>query len=427
MLFILNMLLKERLNNLINQGFFHVFIGTFLTKAIAMISSVIVARLVAKDDYAFLSYSETLYSYLTLFLGLGLSSALLKTCSSNKYVSSDWGYLKFTLKIGLLYELLLIFVFVTISMSIDLPFKESKPYIMATSFYPLLYYIYDVFFTYLRAKQLNKIYAWLSLLYSILTCLFTITLVYWYSCYGVVIARYIAIVALVLIIFLYLNRFLKGVEKKDISREQKKDFLFMAISLMLANALSGMMPINENLLVSNIIIDPETTANFRVASLFPQLIILVTQSIMIYYFPIVSSIDNAGSNTRKVVFSVALLNIVLVMVALIVGILLTPWLIKTFYSEKYVNAIPLAYLLWMVHGINAGLRIVPINMLIAIRRYKFNLYMSVFSVIVQLLLDWYFITIYGVMGVVIGTIFVYTITGLAYWYLYIHYSKTNNI
>lgn len=60
----------------------------------------------------------------------------------------------------------------------------------------------------------------------------------------------------------------------------------MSVSLMAANALSGMMPINENLLVGNIIADEATTANFRVAGLFPQMVILVAQSVMIYYFPI---------------------------------------------------------------------------------------------------------------------------------------------
>lgn len=48
-----------------------------------MISSIVIARLVDKTQYAYLSYSDTIFGYVTLFSGLGLTSALLKVCAGD--------------------------------------------------------------------------------------------------------------------------------------------------------------------------------------------------------------------------------------------------------------------------------------------------------------------------------------------------------
>lgn len=65
--------------------------------------------------------------------------------------------------------------------------------------------------------------------------------------------------------------------------------------------------------------------------------------------------DNKHQNSRRMVLKIAFLNAGLVFGAIIIGMCLTPWLIVTCYSEKYVDAVPIAMLLWLVHGINAAL------------------------------------------------------------------------
>lgn len=415
--------LTNTVKGLITNGFAHVFVGTFLNKAIAMISSIVVARLVDKTEYAYLTYSETLYSYLTLFLGLGMSSALLKVCAGKEITSSDKDYLLFAAKYGIIYEVLLSSLFCLIISFLILPFEQARLYIYVTFFYPLFYYCYDLLMCYIRAKQLNKTYAWLSLAYSALSCILTIGLVFAVDAMGVVFARYITLFVLIMIIIFPLIKKLKSVISITIDNSSLKSFIFMSLSLMLANALSGMMPVNENLLVSNIIADEVTTSNFRVASLFPQMIILVTQSVMIYYFPIISEMDNKKINPRKYVYKIALFNLFLVFCGILVGIILTPWLIVTFYSQKYSDAINIATMLWLVHGTNAAFRIVPINMLIAIRQFKYNLYMSIISVIMQFFLDWFFLLKYGMYGVMYGTALVYILSSALYWSYFLKKTK----
>ena len=46
------------IKNLLKDGFAHVFVGTFFNKAVAMISSVVVARIVDKTDLSLIHISE---------------------------------------------------------------------------------------------------------------------------------------------------------------------------------------------------------------------------------------------------------------------------------------------------------------------------------------------------------------------------------
>ena len=169
------------IKNLLKDGFAHVFVGTFFNKAVAMISSVVVARIVDKTDYAYLTYSETLYGYLTLFLGLGMSTALLKVCSGKETTSEDKAYLAFALKYGVVFEILITTLFCVSVCLLVLPFPQSKTYIVATVLYPTIYYGYDLLTSFVRSKQQNKAYAWYSLTYSFVTCVLTIAFVFLFT------------------------------------------------------------------------------------------------------------------------------------------------------------------------------------------------------------------------------------------------------
>ncbi len=114
----------------------------------------------------------------------------------------------------------------------------------------------------------------------------------------------------------------------------------------------------------------------------------------------------------------------MVIIGMIGGILFTPIFLPHFYGKKYSDAVGISLGLWIMRGMNAGIRMVPMNMLIAIGKYRFNLKMSVFTFVIQIIVDWIFIIQWGVHGMVFGTIFIYLITGILYWTAFIHASSS---
>ena len=91
--------IKEKLQGLIKNGFLYILSGNILNRAIAMISAILVAALVNKQEYAYLGYADNLYGYLSYTMGLGLSSALLKYCSVAESKSVERAYFRFSVSV----------------------------------------------------------------------------------------------------------------------------------------------------------------------------------------------------------------------------------------------------------------------------------------------------------------------------------------
>ncbi len=407
--------LKEKVVSLFRGGFFHVFTGTFLNKAVTMISSIVVARFVDKNQYAYLGYADTVYGYLTLFTGLGMASAMLKVCAGQTSKNEDRAYLNYSIRCTGAFSIVVTVIIVTVMCMIKLPFESAKHFLIIMVLYPTIYCVYDLLITYVRAKSFVKEYAYLNLLYSILTCVLSILLVLCLDAIGIVFARYMVLIALSGYLFWYTNKLFEGTEKTSLNPVLKKTFWKIALTLVVANAFSIMMPYNENMLISHIIAEEEVLSNYRVANYLPQMILLVSQAVVVYFFPIAAAMDNEGKSIRRLVIRVGLLNFGLVVFCAAVGMALTPFFLPLLYGKKYADAVNISLFLWIVRGLNAGIRIVPMNMLIAIGQYRFNLLMSVLTAVVQIIADWYFISKMGVYGVFAGTVVIYLIIGVAYW------------
>ena len=91
--------IKEKLQSLIAGGFFHIFIGNTLVKMIAFVSSIVIVRLVNKNDYAYLTYADNLYNYAISFAGLGMSSAILKYCATAASKEEDKAYFPLSISV----------------------------------------------------------------------------------------------------------------------------------------------------------------------------------------------------------------------------------------------------------------------------------------------------------------------------------------
>ena len=235
---------------------------------------------------------------------------------------------------------------------------------------------------------------------------------------GIVASRYTAITIAVLYCLPTLIRYFKNTERVTVSAENKRAFLSMGIALMLANLFSSIMPLNEAFLVNNIIKDEIATSNFKVAGQFPQLLLLVSGAITVYFFPIIAKLKD-GREIKKKVIQIEMLNIVLIVFLTLCGIIFTPFVFHILYGTKYDDAVSIARLLWIMRAVNCSFRMVPINMRPAIGKTTFNVVVAVLSCAVQVALDYYFLTNMGITGVAYGAIIVFGLSAVAYWIYFI--------
>lgn len=404
----------KMLSKLQEGGFFHVLSGGVLSKLVAFLSSVIVVRIVDKTAYAKLAYADNIYNYIVLLAGLGMSSAVLKYCVQ-KEESKNRAYYRFSFVWGTLFQILLLVFVLLYALQGSFPFDGTKQMLVVLLPYGLLYYWVQLFQSFLRTRFENKKYAVSSFVQVLLTLLFTIPAVQFFDIYGVPLSRSLAMGISILMYLPVIIRYRKEQKEiAEINKEEIKAFLTMALSLLISNVFSMIMPYNEAFLVNNIIKDSVTTANYKVANLIPSQLPFVTSTIVIYFFPIIAQkaideetwtyIKRIGIGTFIVNFAIAIL-----------GCVMTPIIISLAYGDAYSDINSLSIALWCAYMVNSGFRMLPLNLLPALGYVKFNVIVAAISSIVLFGLDYVLILNVGIYGVVLARIIINTTSAMVYW------------
>lgn len=404
----------KRLLALIKGGFLHILAGNFLSRAITMISGLVIAGLIDKNEYAYLSYADNLYGYLTLLTGLGLSTALLKHCGVKNDVHHDKAYFDFALRYGTLFEFLASILLCIAVSFINIPYPRARVYMWMLCLIPSLSHIYSVCAIYARTQYENRRYALGGVIQSSAGFVFSVAFLMLCGTIGLVAARYAAVIIALLYVGYYVFRRFRSVVRAKLERVEIKRFMGMGFAMMTASLFSGMMPINEAFLVNNVIRDEITTANFRVAGIFPSMLLLFSGAVTVYFFPIVSQMTD-WRKIRKTVLQIGAFTFLFLGLVAAVGAMATPWVIRLIYGTKYVDAIPMTYMLWGMRAMNCCIRIVPMNLLPAIGKTKIVAWTAFLSCIAQVVIDYYMIQTYGILGVAVGAIIVYAISGIVFW------------
>ena len=406
--------MKNQIKTLFCNGFFHILLGGTLSKVIAFFSSIIIVRFVDKTEYAYLAYADNIYSYVYLITGLGLDSAILKYCVSDDKEKNK-SYLRFSLKYGTLAQIMIVGLILIFINVFPIPFSEAKIYMYILGGYPLLYFLSILLQAFMRARLKNREYAYMGILQTGIVLGVSLTLVFVIGSFSVIIARYIAVITLLFWGIKVVRPELKNISFYKVTNREAKELLFFGCSMLLANVFSMIMPINEGFLVNNLIRDTTISANYKVANLIPQQVSFVTSAIITYYFPYFARMNDKTKIWKKSK-KLGIFTFGLIAVISILGILISPVLIRFVYGNQYSDIGNLTTLLWIMNSMNAGFRMLPMNILPALGYTRFNVLMSVAACMVHMAIDYFCILYMGIHGVAVAGCTVYLITGLCYWY-----------
>lgn len=402
------------LASMIKGGLLYIFCGKVLTQAISMISSIVVARFVDKNEYALLSYADNLYSYIGLASGVGLASALLILSQKDAYAKDKNRLLTFSVTAGCTVNLAMALLLCAGVAVIAIPFPGARIYCLLLLLSPVVNHVIQALLSWLRAAYQNKAYAAMGLVQAAGTCVLSIVLVWCIGAKGIVAARYAAALLTIICAVWVIRKRAPVTLEFSLEGEKKREMLRMGLSLMVANLCSGMMPINEAFLINNMIQDATVVANFKIAGLIPSQLYLVTNALVVYLFPIIARQEDK-KKTLHTVYLAGMVTLAVVGLCVAVGALLTPWVLHLLYAGKYDDAVSMMYMLWAIRGINAALRVLPMNILAAMGETRFNAVLAFVTVIVHGILDAALIHFFGIGGIVLGAGSVYLVTGALYW------------
>lgn len=411
---ILNLIIIN-LKTLWNKGAFHILIGSFSSKFVAMFGSIIIVRLFTKQEYGILSYAENIYNYAYVIVGMGLANSILRFVVLAKDNRLKRAYFNYAAKNGLIFNILLIIIFgiVNYYYPYNNDFVDVK--------YIVLIYLVSLPFQHLtddalfmeRAMFANNRFAYLSLIITISVLVSRVFGALMGGLSGAVICQVVVTIILAIIVMcsLYKRYFISSEKSFILETAEKKVVNIYSIQFMITNGLWTMFMLNDTFLLGWLCQDASVLADYRVAYVLPGCLSLISSAIGTFVSPYFVKNEKDYNWIKHKFWIVFILTAILIGGASIIIIVLSKYLITFVYGTQYLNVIPLMNMLTIAAFINCGIRFTCANLLAAMGNIRYNMIVSLIGIGVQVVLNILLIPKFGVMGVAFTSIIVYGCMG----------------
>ena len=401
----------DKASILFDHGFFHVFGSTTIIKIIAFVSSWIIVRIISKQEYGIYTYAYNIYSFIFLFNGLGLCSSALQICSENCSDENRYSVYKFATNWGLLINVLLAIIIIAISLLIELPIQGSNQLLLLMSFIPLVSIIPEMQSCYLRFRRLNKQYSYNNIASSFIILLFSVVLSLLFSTKGLVLSNYVSQIVIIGISYLIFKAPVK-VGRVLLTKSEKKSVFSIALISMLNNGLSRLMYLLDVFIIGILISDSSIIASYKVATNIPTALQFIPSALIIYLYPYFAKHKGEGEWLRsKYIQMIIPFGIFNIIISLILLLFAKP-IIILFFGHQYIESIYPFQILCVGYFFSATFRSIAGNLLVTQRKLTFNLLISLFSGIFNIVLNLILIKEFGTSGAAYATLITCFVSGI---------------
>ena len=397
------------------KGFFHILAGNTLVKFIAFFSAMLIPRLLTKEDFGRLAYVDNIYSYILLINGLGIATAVLRFVSLANSEIEKKAVFNFGMKFGIAVDFIIILLLMPVLYFLPLPISGAKQYLYLIMFLPIFAFAFDVLTYYLRANFRNRQFSLLTVCYSLVSALSQILLAWKFNIFGAIFARYFATTLALILGFFFIFKAHREIRNEvfPLNKEYKHNLIKYSLAALAANAFSLIIPLNEQMVLSQIVKSEVQTANYRAAALGAQNIQFITMSVIVFIYPYFAKHSTDGKWLWKNFKKTTLALFVIIGGLTVIAVILTPFIVSLIFGSKYNDIIGLMSFMWVTFGINAALRMPVGNILAAIGQVKYNLIAAAISCAVHIALDIFLISRFGINGLAFAITTVYLLSGIA--------------
>jgi O-antigen/teichoic acid export membrane protein len=401
--------IKNRIEPLIANGFLWIFGGNFAAQFFGFISSVVVIRNLPKAEYGVYVDANNIYSYMAIFIGMGMISAILQFCSENVSQERKTAIYRFAFSKGSVFNIFLMVLIFAVG-SIYKP-DSAGYYLRMMCGYPLIIYVDNYFQMTLRVKRKNREFGLVYIMYAVTICGGNIIFTKLWGISGLVVSFYFSQMASAITAFCFLRRAnFFGELQEDVpalSRENKKQISSYCILCIATNFVTTALVLLDITCLNYVLGDSEVLADYKVASAIPSAMLFVPTSLVTYFYPLMveahsSNPESFGKKLREyelVFFGVSLLLFVLMFV-------FARLIIYIVYGQKYIGVVTIFRILCVNFFINSGVRQLLTNVIYVIKRVKINLILASLAGIMNVLLDLLLIRTMGSEGAAIATVIV---------------------
>ena len=374
-------------------GFFHVFGSNVINKLVAFLANILIVRFMTKDDYGLFSYANSIYSMFALFTGLGMISAILIYCAEKRPDDEKARYYRYGLTRGLAVDALLVLVMFAASLLVVFPLEDAGFFIGL-----LIDYVFQFETICLRSKKENKRFAYLQVTYSLFYGSLSCIGAFLGGIIGVIVGRYLAYVASVIVGVLLLKGLGLGIKDAgQLKREEASGMWRYSIENGAASIMGQIVYLINVVIVGQVLIDASSVAAYRVATMLPEGFLFIPSSILVFTGPyFIEHNDDMRWFRKNAVLLFAATEAMMVVLAAVLIIFAEP-IIVLLWGEIYLDSVP-AFRVMAASLLITPLRTVCVNLLACLRMTRENLIITALALVANVLAVFVLTNMYGIVG-----------------------------
>ena len=222
--------IKDKIVKLAKEGLFHVFGSSVVAKLGGIVTMVVVVRNLPKAEYGNYVNAENLYSYIAIFIGLGLAQVVLQFCSERITDEKRNSIYRYCLNVGMWGNFLLVPLVLALAAWKYFSGEQDIAFFLALLCgMPFFEYTDQYFQFVLRVKLKNTEFANSYMIYTAVHASGNIIMTLIWGVPGLIVSQYLSHVGASLYSahILKKDNFFRCVAhaEKIISRETKKEYI----------------------------------------------------------------------------------------------------------------------------------------------------------------------------------------------------------
>ncbi|QWF33146.1 MULTISPECIES: polysaccharide biosynthesis C-terminal domain-containing protein [unclassified Pseudoalteromonas] len=377
--------------------------SSLMTKFTGLLLSLIVVRLLTVEDYGVITLYKTIFLFLIPLIGLGLNHSLLRFGAIASSASDKVDFLLNAVFFGISASLVIGVIFFIILPFVPNLYFSSSLFISVYSFYQGLY-ILNCIFNFYRITNNNKSYSLASASFSLLTLIITSTAVYLYQTP----TSFFTGQLISILVFLLLLICLKQKQVRDYSfnfvraLSANAPHLKYGLSVAFGGLASQLMLASDNIMLSIMGESLSSIGLYGVCSLIFVNALFIPSVILITDFVYLSNLSL--HKVKSYLFEYWKFIIVPLLSVCISFILWGDVILSFLFGDIYTQAAKTLQILSL--GIFFGVMFrVPIgNLLNAKGLASFNVCISLIFALVNIVLNYILIPLYGINGAAWATV-----------------------
>ena len=396
----------------------YVFSSVVISKFLSLLLSVIILRILSKEDYGNLIYAYTVISFIMPFMGMGVFQSFIKHAPIQDFLYQRKQLFKYTFFGGIIASIILIGIVIGFTPLITQQLPNSYWYLISFSALILSLFIFESVKNYLRIFYLNKAFAKLEIIHSILVFTLGAGLTYWVGAIGFI----IALVSVPLALSIYLlskKRIISATNYKFTFT--KKSYWFYGIYTSLGGLVSQLIFSVDIISIGNLLDNAKLIAQYKALSLIPFSLLFLPGAIIKTDF--VKLVQEAKNRAFLVDY---VKNFMLIFLFASIGLIsivyfLDEWLISLIFGESYLEQVNL-FMIFSVGIVGAFIFRVPFgNIMVAIGWTKISTLISVLTLFADVILNYFWIQKWGIQGAAYATSLLLWLSGLTAFIVFLVY------